>query len=99
MREALEDIFYQAKVDLVVNGMRTSPHAHMSPCALASNAAISPTRSLCARNEGHVHSYERALPVYRGNPTADAPVYITNGVGGNGLDESWGTTPVWSAQR
>jgi hypothetical protein len=46
-----------------------------------------------------VHSYERTLPVYKGALTADAPLYITNGVGGNSLDSSWVQPPVWSVQR
>lgn len=67
MRDALEDLFYREKVDLVITG--------------------------------HVHSYERTLPVYKGALTADAPLYITNGVGGNSLDSSWVQPPVWSVQR
>jgi 3',5'-cyclic AMP phosphodiesterase CpdA len=51
--------------------------------------------------QGHVHAYERTHPVYKGNVTADAPVYITNGVGGNGegLYKHWQQPPpVWSAK-
>jgi len=47
---------------------------------------------------GHVHAYERSRPVYDNIPMSDAPVYITNGVGGTeeGLVNSWNPSPVWS---
>jgi 3',5'-cyclic AMP phosphodiesterase CpdA len=51
--------------------------------------------------QGHVHAYERTHPVYKGNVTADAPVYITNGVGGNGegLYKHWQQPPpAWAAK-
>jgi len=32
---------------------------------------------------GHVHSYQRTTPVYRGTPTANAPVHIIHGAAGN----------------
>eukprot|EP01098_Paradermamoeba_levis_P003194 TRINITY_DN1485_c0_g1_i2.p1 TRINITY_DN1485_c0_g1~~TRINITY_DN1485_c0_g1_i2.p1 ORF type:complete len:469 (-),score=136.77 TRINITY_DN1485_c0_g1_i2:132-1505(-) len=52
--------------------------------------------------QGHVHAYERTKPVYGGNVTPDAPVFVTNGHGGNkeGLYNSWtDPTPAWSAYR
>ncbi|ETW03563.1 hypothetical protein, variant 1 [Aphanomyces invadans] len=51
---------------------------------------------------GHVHSYERTLPVYRNELTVNAPIYITIGDGGNreGLaDKFIHPRPVWSAYR
>jgi len=51
---------------------------------------------------GHVHAYERNLPVYKNKLTADAPMYVTNGVAGTneGLYNEWiSTIPPWSAYR
>jgi predicted MPP superfamily phosphohydrolase len=50
---------------------------------------------------GHVHAYERTKPVYKGKVTPDAPVYITNGIGGTeeGLATRWYTQPNWSVYR
>jgi hypothetical protein len=70
MRESFEELFYQHKVDLVL--------------------------------QGHVHAYERTHPIYKGAVQAGAPVFITNGVGGNGegLYTTWQEpAPAWSAHR
>ncbi|KAF0683137.1 Aste57867_24825 [Aphanomyces stellatus] len=51
---------------------------------------------------GHVHSYERTLPVYKNDLTVNAPIYITIGDGGNreGLADKYITPqPTWSAFR
>ncbi len=52
--------------------------------------------------QGHVHAYERTLPIYKGNVVEDGPVYVTNGIGGNGegLYRHWQSpSPAWSASR
>jgi len=69
MRDSFEEIFYQHKVDLVING--------------------------------HVHAYERTQPLYKGIITPDAPVYITNGIGGTeeGFADHWNPQPPWSVYR
>jgi hypothetical protein len=46
-----------------------------------------------------VHCYKRTLPVYQGALNDEAPFYVTNGAGGNGMDDTWGDAPVWSAKR
>lgn len=51
------------------------------------------------KRSGHVHCYERTLPVYQGALNDEAPFYITNGAGGNGMDDTWGDAPEWSAKR
>jgi len=50
---------------------------------------------------GHVHAYERTYPVYQGNKTPGATVYVTNGIGGTeeGLAGDWYDQPEWSAYR
>lgn len=46
-----------------------------------------------------MHCYERTLPVYQGALNDEAPFYVTNGAGGNGMDDTWGDAPEWSAKR
>jgi hypothetical protein len=51
---------------------------------------------------GHVHAYERTLPVYNGKLDDSAPFYITVGDAGNreGLYAEWvDPQPEWSAVR
>ena len=51
---------------------------------------------------GHVHAYERSLPVFDSRVLPEAPVYITIGDGGNreGLASNYvNPTPAWSAYR
>jgi len=51
---------------------------------------------------GHVHAYERSLPVFDGRVLPEAPVYITIGDGGNreGLASNYmNPAPAWSAYR
>ncbi len=51
---------------------------------------------------GHVHAYERSVPVYNNTLTPDAPVYIVIGDGGNreGLAPNYvNPAPAWSAFR
>lgn len=51
---------------------------------------------------GHVHAYERSVPVYNNKPNAAGPVHITVGDGGNreGLASGWiSPQPSWSAFR
>ncbi|OQR85020.1 purple acid phosphatase 20-like [Achlya hypogyna] len=51
---------------------------------------------------GHVHAYERSVPVFQDKPTADGPIYITIGDGGNreGLADTFiEPAPAWSAFR
>eukprot|EP01097_Dermamoeba_algensis_P009695 TRINITY_DN6923_c0_g1_i1.p1 TRINITY_DN6923_c0_g1~~TRINITY_DN6923_c0_g1_i1.p1 ORF type:complete len:444 (-),score=84.10 TRINITY_DN6923_c0_g1_i1:97-1368(-) len=50
---------------------------------------------------GHVHAYERILPIYNGELNENAPAYIVNGHGGTqeGLYNTWKPQPVWSAFR
>ncbi|OQS06871.1 purple acid phosphatase 20-like [Thraustotheca clavata] len=51
---------------------------------------------------GHVHAYERSVPVYKNVPTADGPVYVVVGDGGNreGLADTFiEPKPEWSAFR
>jgi len=50
---------------------------------------------------GHVHSYERTLPVYNGTVGTDYPQYFNIGDGGNreGLAKNWYAQPAWSAFR
>jgi hypothetical protein len=52
--------------------------------------------------DGHVHSYERTLPVYQNVTNACGPVYMTMGDGGNreGVAKPWiDPQPTWSAFR
>jgi hypothetical protein len=35
--------------------------------------------------QGHVHAYERTLPVYNWKLNPNGPVYVVNGMAGNGL--------------
>ncbi|KAL1521121.1 hypothetical protein AB1Y20_022675 [Prymnesium parvum] len=51
---------------------------------------------------GHVHAYERVLPVYQGCLNRCAPAYLTIGDGGNreGASVQWSEPqPAWSAFR
>ena len=50
---------------------------------------------------GHVHAYERSVPVYQGKPDKCAPTYINIGDGGNreGLAKGYLKQPAWSAYR
>ncbi len=51
---------------------------------------------------GHVHAYERSVPVYGGQPDPKGAVHVTLGDGGNreGLYTRWiDPQPVWSAFR
>jgi len=50
---------------------------------------------------GHVHAYERTVPMYKGVPTPGGTTYITNGIGGTeeGLATDWYPAPKWSAFR
>jgi len=70
MKSSFEDLLYQYRVDLCL--------------------------------QGHVHAYERNLPVYANKLNANGPVYITNGVAGTneGLYDKWiSPLPAWSAYR
>jgi hypothetical protein len=50
---------------------------------------------------GHVHAYERTLPVINYNVTDCGPVHITIGDGGNRekVANTWYQKPDWSAER
>lgn len=50
---------------------------------------------------GHVHAYERSVPVLDGAPTECAPVHVTIGDAGNREEASteWRLAPEWSAFR
>jgi hypothetical protein len=51
---------------------------------------------------GHVHAYERSLPVFNNKLDASGAVYVTIGDGGNreGLYSKWTSpSPEWSAAR
>jgi acid phosphatase type 7 len=70
MRENMENLFYQHKVNMVFTG--------------------------------HVHAYERSHPVYQGIKTADGPVHLVIGDGGNAEGHSntyVEPIPSWSAYR
>jgi len=52
--------------------------------------------------QGHVHAYERTLPVYNWQVSPGSAVYVTNGHAGNGegLYYNWqNPQPSWSAYR
>lgn len=48
---------------------------------------------------GHVHAYERSLPVYRNQSTVQGTTYFNIGDGGNreGHSSQWLQSPAWSA--
>jgi len=50
---------------------------------------------------GHVHAYERTVPIYKGVENPLGPVYITNGAGGTeeGLANTWIDKAPWTAFR
>jgi len=50
---------------------------------------------------GHVHAYERTVPIYKGVENQKGPVYITNGAGGTqeGLADEWIDAAEWTAFR